>query len=631
MTLKLFLPAIVVIGCFFTLPATAVDAAPPAEDIPVAQNSPENFIADFYRAWLDIYNHEVNEAEALRARYFSQAYLSARLYRQLNDIWYATNENGEPLGPGSDYFTRSQDIDEDWPTNIAAVRVTMPDEAHFHRTIVSLGKGCTKANYLVTSIQEARGFKIDSVQELGRFNHDCYQGNKSPRPQEERNFSSTRCQALDKQAIEKQQYIEGQGRLRGDVQVGVYEAPDKKCAIVGSIAPGSSFTQMAWYNGYVYVSYPSDDPGVQFMQNAWLPASNLQTIQTSHFPDEEDEPYPDVVLLNTVREALKAIAGYHLVDTDEVCLGWRIEKGKTITVLRDGTQTGCQNTSRAEKIQVLFSLMVNNETKQIVISFPGEPEKQWPLIVKNAPKVKYISGEGRAYFSEAPQLNTENKNKFLIPDDRVLAFQSQNGFDYVYYIDDQFIPHSGWIKSERVLEIPLQTTEQYFYGDALIDADLMPVYNGTLWSLNTNSDSDVEIWAHSQNISFTDIRHPDEGSSLYSFDGGQALSEKPDALMTQQLAWAGMQHPEKGYLSTVTFNGLQVRTLRDIGVGDEGQIIIDRYGADYIKFGDRCLGYSRFDRVLMFCLDESSRVQSITWFNHMTNEQLKLMQMPLHD
>lgn len=53
MTLKLFLPAIAVIGCFFTLPAKAANAAPPAADIPVAQNSPENFIADFYRAWLD--------------------------------------------------------------------------------------------------------------------------------------------------------------------------------------------------------------------------------------------------------------------------------------------------------------------------------------------------------------------------------------------------------------------------------------------------------------------------------------------------------------------------------------------------------------------------------------------------
>jgi len=631
MKLKFFLPAIAVIGCFFTLPAKAANAAPPAADIPVAQNSPENFIADFYRAWLDIDNHDVNETEALRARYFSQTYLSARLYRQLNDIWYASDENGEPLGPGADYFTRAQDFSENWSANIAAIKVATPDDAHFHRTIVSLGKGCSKVNFLVTSIQEARGYKIDSVQELGSFNHDCYQGDISPRPQEDRDFSSTRCQALDKQAIEKQQYVEGEGTLRGDVRIGVYEAPDKKCSIVGSIAPGTSFTGMAWYHGYVYVSYPPDDPTVQFMQNAWLPVSSLKTIQTSHFSNEEDEPYPDVILLNTVRKALKAIADYHLVDTDNVCLGWRIEKDETITVLRDRAQTGCQNKLQAEKAQGLFSLSVNNETKQIAVSFPDEPEKQWPLMVKNAPKVKYVSGEGRAFLSEAPQFNTENKNKFLIPDDRVLAFQSQNGFDYIYYIDDQFITHSGWIKSDRVLEIPLNTTEKYFYGDALIDADLMPIYNDTLWSLSYSSDSDVEIWAHSQNISFTNIRHPDEGSTLYSFEGGQALSEKPDALMTQQLTWAGMQHPEKGYLSRVTFNGLQVRTLRGIGVGDEGQIIIDRYGVDYIKFGDRCLGYSRFDRVLMFCLDESSRVESITWFNHMTNEQLKLMQTPRHD
>lgn len=631
MTMKLFLPAIFVIGSFFTLPAQASNAAPLATEIPAAQNSPENLIADFYRAWLNINNHDVIETEALRTRYFSQTYLSARLYQQLNDVWYANDENGEPLGPGADYFTRSQDFSADWPANVVAINVATPDDDRFQRTIVSLGKGCTKANFLVTSIQEGHGYKIDSVQELGRFNHDCYQGDKSSRPQEERDFSSARCQSLDKQAIEKQQYVEGEGTLRGDVRVSVYEAPDKTCAIVGSVAPDTSFTGMAWYHGYVYVSYPLDHPGVRFMQNAWLPVSSLQTIQTSRFPDEEDEPYPDVIVLNTIRKALKAIADYHLVDPDEVCLGWRIEKDDAITVLRHGAQMGCQNKRRAEKAQILFSLWVNNETKQIAVSFPGEPEKLWPLTVKNAPKIKYVTGEGRAFISESPGLETENKNEFLIPDDRVLAFQSQNGFDYIYYIDSQFISHSGWIKSERVLQIPLQATEQYFYGDGLIDADLMPVYNGTLWSLNANSDSDMEIWAHSQNIRFTDIRHPDGKSTLYSFDGGQALIEKPDALMTRQLTWAGMQHPEEGYLSTVTFNGLQIRTLRDIGVGDEGQNIIERYGADYIKFGEQCLGYSRFDRVLMFCLDESSRVQSISWFTHMTNEQLKLMQTPLHD
>ncbi|WP_312974758.1 DUF3828 domain-containing protein [Atlantibacter sp.] len=633
----LILSGFVIVSCWLSTMAQAQTPGQLAIPASVTQaddsGSPEKFVASFYKAWLEAFDEPQPPGKLSRDDYLSQQFLSARLAHRLNDEWYASDENGEPVGPDSDYFTRSQDIFDDWPGNISTIKVMQPGSKNLYRTVLSLGKACNKTYFLVTSIKENGGFKIDSVQYLGPFNKDCHHGELSTQVQQQREFSSVYCQTLDKGALEKNQVVEGKGILRGKERIAIYEAPNEKCAAVGAISPALPLTDMYYFDGFYYIAYQPDKPDAEYMQYGWLAAREVQAITHDNFSYAKDEPYPDPETLAITKRVLKHIAEHHLLDMDNRCVSWLEEKQQLatrVTVSLDNSQIGCQDENYPQQ-PLLFALTLDKYSEEASITFAGESETTFPLLTRNEAVEKYINGGGRAYFSASPRADTELNDQFLVPDDKVLSLHSENGFDYIQYVDREFCTHAGWIKSDRLVEITLRDNERYFDGEPLIAADLMPLYKAAFWLQTDNTADDIYIWAHSQNIEMTATSRSDPELALYTFPGGQALLEKPDEFMTRRLSYSGVKQPERGYLSTVTFDGLQMRTLRGVGIGDEGQAIIDHYGVGYIKLGDECMGYNWFDRMLMFCLDESSRVRNISYFNHMTPEQLRLMKTPLHD
>ena len=145
------------LACWIGVLAFAVQSLLAAETpvpTPSPKAGPQAVLAEFYHWYVESLNQRHDPLSDERAKI--GLYVSQKLLQQIDKI------SNSPDGMDEDYFTKSQDILEDWPTRIAVTEVHMKDSSA--SAVVTLGATKDSIHRLrLNLVREGTSWKISKV------------------------------------------------------------------------------------------------------------------------------------------------------------------------------------------------------------------------------------------------------------------------------------------------------------------------------------------------------------------------------------------------------------------------------------------------------------------------------------